>query len=169
VEATTQSRPASGWRTRLETVFRVLDERRTAALTEKPVDEEDFRWFVQTIGIPAFRQFRDALAELGDHPEYTEGEDWVAFRWPDGHTVGISPLLRAPTRATAAMHIARTHRRLHGRDDLSGVQDVMLDDVLIWLVRHYANWKRVAESEIEGLVAPISDNETACGLCAGAS
>jgi hypothetical protein len=154
----TQERPQTKWRSRLDGVFQVLEERRASALQQMPVDEEDFRWFVQSVGIPAFRQFRDALAEHGEKPEYAESEDWVAFRWPDGHTVGISPLLRAPSRATAAMQTARTHRRLHGETDLSSIQDLMQEDVLIWLVRHYATWKRVADAEILGHPSPAGSS-----------
>ncbi len=133
------------WLTRLNRVFEILETRRSLSLKQGPVPEDDFRQFVQNTAIPAFRAFRDALAAHGDTPEYAEGEDWVGFRWANGHTLGISPLLRAPGRAASALNFARLYR--DEGSPVESVTDVLQDDVLQWLVRHYSSWRRVADEE----------------------
>jgi hypothetical protein len=134
------------WRRRLDDTFTVLEKRRTLSLRQGPVPEDEFLWFVQNVAIPAFQLFRDALAEHADVPEYAEGEDWVAFRWADGHTLSVNPLLRAPGRAAAALNFTSIHRA--GHPDLHSLGDVQQDDVLHWLVREYARWRRVGDAEM---------------------
>ena len=136
------------WRDRLRRIFDLMEQRRNDSLEQRVVTEEEFGWFVQNVAIPAFRQFRSALAERGEFPEYGEGEDWVGFRWPDDHTLAISPLLRAPGRAAAALDLARNYRRRVGIHELADLPDVMQDDVSLWLVRQYAAYRRVSEDEI---------------------
>ncbi len=141
------------WKHQLNNVFSELERRQTVAAMRQPLDKAEFEKFIAAVAIPAFREFKQALAEHGDHPDYNDGPDWVGLRWPDGHAIFINSLFRAPNRAAATTDRVRARRSKADQPPLGEAITNLLqmseEDLMEWLVYSYAAYRRVSETEIE--------------------
>jgi len=147
-KTSTHSKIVTDWRWQLGQVFAELDRRRTVAALSRPIEAERYAAFIQSVVIPAFRKFCDALKEAGDVPEFHYGEDWVGIRWQEGNVINFNSKNRAPNRAATAVDRTRALRAKYGEPDISELTQMTEQDVLRWLVLSYAAIHRVSESEL---------------------